>query len=127
MEEERAPKGIIPGRLLLAAALLAALVCGFCGGWFAAARSASAEGFSVSAETRALPAEPAPRLNINTADAEALKTLYGIGDALAERIVAYREEHGPFEETYEIMDVSGIGPATFEQIRDLICTETEEE
>jgi competence protein ComEA len=63
------------------------------------------------------------RININTADAAALELLPGIGPALAQRIVDYRQAHGPFARVEDIMKVSGIGQGTFEKIRDLIATE----
>ncbi len=63
------------------------------------------------------------RININTASAEALETLPGIGPTLAQRIVAYRQANGPFAAAQDIMAVSGIGPAVFAQIGDLITTE----
>lgn len=59
-------------------------------------------------------------LDLNTATAAELETLPGIGKVYAERIVAYRQEHGPFKSSEEIMQVKGIGPACYEQIRDLI-------
>ena len=52
-------------------------------------------------------------LDLNAATAEELTALPGIGEALAERIVAYREEHGPFSSVEEIMEVSGIGQAKY--------------
>ena len=52
-------------------------------------------------------------LDLNTASAEELTALPGIGEALAERIIAYREEHGPFSATEEVMKVSGIGEAKY--------------
>jgi competence protein ComEA len=64
----------------------------------------------------------AGRLNINTATAEELETLPGIGPSLAARIVAHREARGPFSVPEDITQVSGIGPATFEKIRELITT-----
>jgi competence protein ComEA len=60
-------------------------------------------------------------VNINTALAAELETLPGIGPALAGRIVAYREANGPFETIEQIQNVPGIGPATFEGLRDLIA------
>lgn len=48
-------------------------------------------------------------LDLNTAAAEELESLPGIGEELARRIVEYREEHGPFETVEELMEVSGIG------------------
>jgi len=65
----------------------------------------------------------AGKVNINTAGLEALETLPGIGPAIAQRIIDYRHDHGPFAQIEDITDVSGIGPATFEKIRDLITTQ----
>ena len=60
------------------------------------------------------------RININTASAEDLKKLKGIGDAKAQRIIEYRQSHGGFASPEEITMVKGIGEATFEKNRDLI-------
>ncbi|MGL4875602.1 MAG: ComEA family DNA-binding protein, partial [Clostridium sp.] len=60
-------------------------------------------------------------ININTASAEELKTLNGIGDSKAEAIISYREEKGGFKNIEEIQNVSGIGKATFEKLKDKIC------
>ena len=78
----------------------------------------------------ALPGETDPaaqreigKININTADKDALCTLSGIGDALSERIIAYRAEHGPFARIEDITMVPGIGSGTFEGLRDQICVD----
>ena len=57
-------------------------------------------------------------IDVNTADATALEELPGIGPALAERIVSYRDEHGPFASVDELTDVPGIGDAKLEALRD---------
>lgn len=62
-------------------------------------------------------------ININTADAAALDSLPGIGPSTAEKIIAYREAQGLFQAVEDVMLVSGIGEAKFEQIRDLITVE----
>jgi competence protein ComEA len=59
-------------------------------------------------------------VNINTATAAELETLPRIGPATAQRILEYREANGPFEAVEDIQDVPGIGPATFEGLKDLI-------
>lgn len=59
-------------------------------------------------------------ININTASASELMELNGIGETKAEAIIAYREEHGAFGSTEEIMQVSGIGQGTFDKIKDEI-------
>jgi len=66
-----------------------------------------------------LDAEEEDKINLNTASAEELTSLPGIGEVLAARIVAYREEHGPFQTLDDIMQVSGIGSKVVEEIRDL--------
>ena len=63
------------------------------------------------------------KININTASAEELIDLPGIGEVLAGRIIAYREKHGPFKKISDIDKVSGIGPAKYEAIKDLITVE----
>jgi competence protein ComEA len=59
-------------------------------------------------------------ININTASASELETLSGIGEVLAAEIVSYRTENGPFASVDELDEVSGIGPATLEDIRDQV-------
>lgn len=59
-------------------------------------------------------------VNINTASAEELQELPGVGPSTAEKIVQHREANGPFATAEAIMDVSGIGEGKFAQIRDLI-------
>lgn len=57
-------------------------------------------------------------VDINTAGAEELKLLRGVGDVLAERIIAYREENGPFRRVDDITLVRGIGSAVLENNRE---------
>ena len=59
-------------------------------------------------------------LNINTASATDLEGLSGIGEVLAATIVEYRDQNGPFASVDDLEDVSGIGPATLEEIRDQV-------
>jgi competence protein ComEA len=59
-------------------------------------------------------------VNLNSATAEELETLPGIGEVLAATIVQYREEHGPFTSVDQLVDVSGIGEVTLEELRDLV-------
>ena len=61
-------------------------------------------------------------LNINKVDAETLTRLNGIGPTLSRRIIAYREEYGPFSSINELLKVDGIGTKTLERIRSrLVC------
>lgn len=64
--------------------------------------------------------EAGSMVNINTASVKELQQIKGVGKTLAERIVAYREEAGPFKEAKEITKVKGVGKGTFEKIKDQI-------
>ncbi len=57
------------------------------------------------------------RLDINRASVEELSALPGIGPALAQRIVAHRQQHGPFRNVEDLLRVAGIGPKTYEKVR----------
>lgn len=59
-------------------------------------------------------------VNLNTADETELQSISGIGPSKARAVVRYREEHGPFSDISEIMNVSGIGSSTYERIKDQI-------
>ena len=59
-------------------------------------------------------------VDINTASQAELESLPGIGPVLAGRIIAYRQENGPFSKIEDIQNVSGIGSKTFERFKDLI-------
>lgn len=89
--------------------------------------AAGARRSAVPVEVSALsPTEPSGSPNsdglvdINTADLDALCTLHGIGPGLAQRIIDYRETNGLFSNIADIIDVSGIGLKTFEDIKDKI-------
>lgn len=58
------------------------------------------------------------RININTADAAGLEQLPGVGPAIAARIIAWREQNGPFRSVDELTAVSGIGQKTLDGLRD---------
>ena len=59
-------------------------------------------------------------VNINTANSEQLQTLNGVGKVVAGRIIEYRETHGGFASTEEIMEVKGIGEKIFERLKNHI-------
>ena len=63
------------------------------------------------------------KININTATQTELETLPGIGPSTSLKIVNYREENGKFKSIEEIKEVSGIGDAKYENIKELICVE----
>lgn len=68
--------------------------------------------------------DPKTRLvNINTAGATELETLPGVGPVTAQNIIDYRQANGPFSSLDEILEVSGIGPAKFEQMKELITVD----
>ena len=60
------------------------------------------------------------KININTATQTELETLPGIGPSTSTKIINYREENGKFQTIEEIKEVSGIGDAKYENIKDLI-------
>jgi competence protein ComEA len=70
-------------------------------------------------------AEPSPAatsaeleiVNVNTASLEELDTLPGIGPVIGERIIAYRDEHGPFKTVEELTEVEGISDRLLERLR----------
>lgn len=59
-------------------------------------------------------------ININIASVEELDSLPGIGPSLAQRIIEYREQNGPFINAEDIVNVPGIGPGNYERFRDQI-------
>jgi competence protein ComEA len=63
------------------------------------------------------------KININTASKEQLTELPGVGPAIADNIIAFRQENGRFEKIEDIMNVSGIGDAKFKRLKDLITVD----
>jgi len=74
-----------------------------------------------SAQPRAPPG--AGIININTASYEELQKITGIGPVIAERIIEYRQSHGPFRRIEDIKKVSGIGEGRFKQMKNQITVE----
>lgn len=60
-------------------------------------------------------------IDLNTADATALDALPGVGPATAAKIVADREQNGPYSSVQDLGRVAGIGPKKLEQLKDLVC------
>lgn len=70
------------------------------------------------------PLEPIPayvvKIDLNHANSESLLQLPGIGPVLAQRIIAYRDEHGPFQNIDQLKLVKGIGPVLIRKLRSLL-------
>jgi competence protein ComEA len=62
----------------------------------------------------------AGRVNVNVASVAELDRLPGVGPVTAQRIVAYREQHGPFTTVQQLRDAKLVNAATFEKIKDLV-------
>ena len=75
-----------------------------------------------AAESLPMPELPGP-VNLNTATLAELDTLPGVGEVIAERILAYREAHGNFTEIEQLMEVDGIGEKTFAELKDHVTLE----
>lgn len=63
------------------------------------------------------------KININIASVEELKTLSGIGEKTAKKIVFYRNNHGKFRTIYDLINVNGIGEKKLEKIKNYILIE----
>ena len=68
-------------------------------------------------------ADDSQKININTASADELMDLKGIGEKKAQTIVDFRENNGPFKQPEDIIKVPGIGPKTLEANKDIIVVE----
>ena len=107
------------------------ICCAFAGGFFLG-RSTNHTAINISAIPTATaqqtePSATAPTENptlfpidINTATAEQFNALPGIGETIANRILAYRTAHGPFESLADLLNVEGIGEKKLEAILDYI-------
>lgn len=105
--------------------LTAAFLCLLLGLYFHD-QGARADGVVVETAVAVAPEELTPDfspLDLNTAPAEELATLPGIGETLAGRIVAYRDTHGAFACVEDLMNVSGIGQGKLDAILDRITVE----
>ena len=106
----------------------------FTGGWFYARQSA-AQPYTVTVSQSAPEVSSAPAasnneeskpesllegegIDINSAPVEDLQRLPGIGEKRAQAIVAWREEHGPFQSVDELVQVSGVGDKLLAGLRD---------
>jgi competence protein ComEA len=86
----------------------------------------AALGFAaVIAAASSTPATATPNgvVNVNTASAAELEQLPGIGESKAKAIVAYREDHGAYQQVEDLLEVKGIGDVALERIRKLVVVE----
>lgn len=60
-------------------------------------------------------------VSLNSATAEQLMTLPGVGPSTAQKIIDYRESHGFFVSFEDLLDVKGIGPSKYEKLKEFIC------
>ena len=67
-------------------------------------------------------AAPRARININTASVDELDVLPEVGEVTANRIIAYREQHGPFRSIDDLIHVEGVSARTIDGFRDLVTT-----
>lgn len=110
---------VIYGILVLAAAFILGYLLGS-GQTAAPVQVTIAPSAAVSSSpettTKAAPSASGGLIDLNTATQEQLETLPGIGRELASRIIAYRQEYGPFVAKEQIMDVDGIGQGRYDKI-----------
>jgi competence protein ComEA len=81
------------------------------------ATSMNAQGSATPTKTVATAAAP---VNLNTATAEQLATIPGVGAKTAERIIEYRQKNGAFKKVEDLMNVSGVGEKSFLKMKPLI-------
>ena len=82
-------------------------------------------GYRVTVERGA--SERDGKIDVNAADADTLTLLPGIGPVLGQRIVDYRETHGPYTAPEQLLQVQGIGPKTLAGLQDYITWEENDE
>ena len=102
------------GRLSLVIAILAALAIG----------SSSVHAMQAKAAPSPAVTSSSP-VNLNTATAEQLETLPGIGAATAKRIIEHRQKTGGFKKIEELMNVKGIGEKSFLKLKPLVTVSVE--
>lgn len=105
---------ILPSPSVVRACCTAVLVGVSAAGW------AAPDAAPKAPVTRSAPQKTAGVININTADANALAELNGVGPSKAAAIIEHRKQHGPFKSVEQLADVKGIGDALIAKNRDRI-------
>jgi comEA protein len=102
------------------------LICGICyshsfySGRLEMGRKIAVDEIGITENTAVSAADVIGKIDINTAETEELMLLPSVGEGRAEDIIEYREENGDFSCIEDIMQVSGIGEKTFEEIKEQI-------
>ena len=82
----------------------------------------SATNSKALSQTERTPSKPTQScVNLNTATEEELTRLPGVGEVIAERIISYRERHGPFRRPEEIIIIEGFSEKKYRAITGMIC------
>lgn len=106
---------------LVSFVLAAALIAPVCmTAWIEASPARAAAGGEQEKPSGGAGSERARIVDVNTADLDTLCTLPGIGRGIAQRILDYRKEHGPFKKVDELLNVRGIGERSLARIRDRV-------
>ena len=95
--------------------------CAFAGGFFLG-RNVNHTNVQHGNKPAATQSADGSKLNINTATVAQLRSLPGVGPVLADRIAAYRQEHGAFTSTEQLLLVEGIGETLLDSLKDHITT-----
>ena len=116
---------VYPKKCVAAAALVYALLGGVTAWGQQPAGTTAPTGTAAPAATtpKKAPAAAGAKVNLNTADEAALKSLKGIGEKKAKTIIEYREKNGPFKTVDDLTKVKGIGDKQLGKLKDQVTVE----